>query len=71
MKTFFRKSYEVVGFTYEADVHCVDCTRKAYGSRVADEGWSDQDSEGNVVYPIFLDQLEQLEHCGTCLAEIS
>lgn len=28
----YRKTYEVVGYTYDADFHCPDCTRDAMRS---------------------------------------
>jgi hypothetical protein len=79
-----RKSFEVVGYTYNADTHCVNCTLEYVcetnpkmaddighhmhlGIMVADEdGHVFYDSEGNEVYPIFLDQVNEDDVCGDC-----
>lgn len=59
----------VVGFTYDADIHCVDCSQKRFGS--AD--WPDlipqglEDSEGNEPSAIFEDsESDTPEHCADC-----
>jgi hypothetical protein len=52
----------IVGYTYDADQHCVDCTHKRFP--VLDE--STRDSEGNEIHPIF-DTNEagnSPSHCG-------
>jgi hypothetical protein len=55
---------KVIGFTYDASVHCVDCTyRRFRGSE--DRGATD--TEGNEVHPIFeTDEDSYLEHCDDC-----
>lgn len=61
----------IVGWTYEADVHCPACAvhRFGYDSLYGDEGAVD--SEGNEVHPIFsTDELYDDERCGDCLVEI-
>ena len=65
---YFRKSYEVVAYTYEADEHCLDCARKAWSDQILDDGdIYATDSEGNPVHPVFLDQTtEETFACGTC-----
>ena len=69
-------SYDVLGFTYDADSHCIPCAVKRFG----DGGSPDilpsgvEDSEGNEPYPIFVDSewfdvssdLCETLHCGTC-----
>ncbi|HZD70335.1 MAG TPA: hypothetical protein VFA45_15980 [Actinomycetes bacterium] len=54
----------VIGFTYDASVHCVDCTYYRFdGSE--DRGATD--TEGNEVHPIFeTDEDSFLEHCDDC-----
>lgn len=63
-------SYRVLGCTYEADLHCVDCTLDKFGQEVFFERI--EDNEGNEVRPVY--EFEQIPFeacCGTCLAEIS
>lgn len=59
----------IIAYTYEADYHCIDCTRKRFSdtptSRIkwtyeVDENgiWNDSqfptlDTEGNLVHPLF------------------
>lgn len=67
----------VLGYTYEADYHCLDCAAE----RFRDIGTAEPiDNEGNPVNPIFASQIfdiryecEQIEGepylgltCGTC-----
>ena len=58
-----RKSSDVVAYTYEADEHCLPCAARAFGPGEIHAF----DSEGNAVYPVFLDQAEgETFACGTC-----
>jgi hypothetical protein len=60
------KAWEIVCFTYDADIHCVDCTHLRFGPVTDDL----QDSEGNPVHPMFAsDEYEELV-CGNCLTPI-
>lgn len=66
----YRKVYEVVGYTYEADTHCLDCTTKRFavpgedGPEIIDDT---PDNEGNPIHPIFLgDEFDYTPFCGTC-----
>ena len=65
-----RKSFEVVGFTYDADFHCPHCTTRAYGVDVVRGLEPGEDRECNPVTPVFLDQLHDGTYCGTCSEEI-
>lgn len=57
----YRKAWEIVGYTADADVWCVSCAESAYGSDSVDR----QDGEGNLVHPIFVSELGQWQcHCG-------
>ncbi len=59
--------FNIIGFKYEADIHCPDCALIAYPA--LDE--NTVDSEGNRVHPLTnLDSFEQDEYCGTCGSEI-
>lgn len=62
----YRKTYEVVGYTYEADHHCVDCTVARFGTDLDIV----EDSEGNSIHPMFLGDLIESTTCGTCGVEI-
>jgi hypothetical protein len=49
------KSYDVIGYTYEADIHCPECTRERFP-----DPDNAVDDEGNDVQPIFADQFGDL-----------
>ena len=58
----FRKTYEVIGYAYEADIHCLDCARARFPN-------PDQatDNEGNEVHPVFLgDEFDTPPVCVDC-----
>ena len=58
----YRKTYEVIGYAYEADMHCPDCARKRFKN--PDKA---TDNEGNEVRPIFLgDEHDSPPYCGDC-----
>lgn len=71
MTLYRRKTYEVVGYTYEADYHCLTCAEKRFGQSVYNLDFEAEDHEGNPVHPIFLGSLEGDEHCGDCLEAIT
>lgn len=54
----YRKSFEVVGATWFADLYCAQCA----------DTLSEIDPEGNPKHPVFLDGLWEFEdsHCGKC-----
>jgi hypothetical protein len=55
------KAWTVVGYTYEADLHCVGCAR----ARFADPDHA-IDSEGNPAHPIFASDWTPSDRCGDC-----
>ncbi len=61
---------EVVGYTYEADYHCVDCTRSRFGQESNEHSYAEQgivDSERNPIHPVFADSETRAgTACGTC-----
>jgi len=58
--------YDPVGFSYDADVHCVQCAERRFGVGVPD---GSLDSEGNEPGAIFADsESDTPEHCGDCRA---
>lgn len=70
----WRRIPRVVGYAYDADVHCVACTLADFhrGAFQTDGGLLDEnglpvetdDSEGNRVSPIF--STDDAETCGDC-----
>ena len=53
----------IIGYTYEADVHCVACARQDWHQSL--DGAIDR--EGNTVHPIFsTDEQESSLYCGDC-----
>lgn len=65
MMLAFRKSYEIVGWSADADLWCNDCAHRAYGVS-PDSAAVERDSEGNEVSPVFLDQASSQDTCGQC-----
>lgn len=54
----------VIGFAYDADVHCNECAWMRFGMPVPDGA---VDSEGNEPHPIFVtDEGSEAEVCGDC-----
>ena len=57
----------IVGYTYDADVHCDTDAYDAFGDELFDEVNPVADSEGNEVQPIFsTDEDTYFDHCGDC-----
>ena len=42
-----------IAYTYEADIHCIDCTNKRYESNGFNGKYNALDNEGNLVHPLF------------------
>ena len=60
-------SYDVLGYTADADTYCEDCARKRYGG--TDE--NALDSEGNELGAIFADsEWDRPVHCADCHAHL-
>ena len=73
---------KIIAYTFEADVHCPDCTKKAAGRLVIDHshpyafGFSLKDEhgiefdlfdrEGSNVAPVFDIEEHGFTHCGDC-----
>jgi hypothetical protein len=74
---------KIIGYTYEADTHCVACTQKRFKQgelakrRLREVCGLDEngialattDNEGNRVQPIFSTD-EESQTCGDCFTEI-
>ena len=68
----YRKSYEVVGYAYEADLHCVECATVRFGQAL--DQWPKprpNDNEGNEVSPIFLDEAKDSDVCRDCRKQLT
>lgn len=65
-----------VAYTYEADIHCPDCTEMRFGRNkdgyiaLTDNGAAIEDNEGNGVGAIFIWDEYHEEWCGDCGVEI-
>lgn len=63
----YRKSYEVIGYAYDADLHCPECALKRFTQAQLDGDDRATDSENNPIHPIFLsDEFESMPYCGDC-----
>lgn len=61
----YRKAWEIVGYTADADVWCVSCAESAYGP----DSYGREDVEGNLVHAIFVSDLGEMgtnTHCNMC-----
>lgn len=56
--TYYRKTYDIAGYTFNADCYCRDCG----------ESLPDIDPEGNAKHPVFLGDLLDIYHwwCYLC-----
>lgn len=64
----------VEAYTYDADVHCINCAIARFGQD--DNGWvpiDAEDSEGNPVGAVFDSNCDEADwaHCGTCGEELT
>ncbi len=56
---------DVIGYAYDADIHCLQCAEQRFGDKLNDE--NTKDSEGNSIHPVFGgDENANDEHCGDC-----
>lgn len=69
----YRKTFEIVGYSYEADLHCKPCTLRRFGEAVNfkgdeefDPAYPILDGEGNPIYPLMLEEVEEKDTCGDC-----
>tara|TARA_R100000808_G_scaffold42_2_gene244 strand:+ start:2510 stop:2971 length:462 start_codon:yes stop_codon:yes gene_type:complete len=56
----------IIGYTYEADYHCIDCTEKEFGKD--DLGYAfTVDNEDNPIHPVFsTDEIQEYSACAEC-----
>lgn len=67
------KSFDIIGWAYDAALHCDGCTRARFGSRAVDDDRNPPtDSEGNEIHPLFAgDEHDPAgESCDDCGGEI-
>lgn len=60
----YRKSFEEVGATFQADIYCIECSKELPAI----------DPEGNPKHPVFLIDLDNFDNpptCGSCHEEIN
>lgn len=58
-----------IGYTYEADVHCLECAYARFGNTLDDP--QTKDSEGNPIHAIFeWDEDAPNEVCGDCFTHL-
>lgn len=57
----------IIGYVYEADLHCLDCAHDRFGAQSLADG-SAVDTEDNPVSPIWdYDEISgEAPHCGDC-----
>ena len=60
------KTFEVVGYSYEADLHCVGCATQRFGAQALTRRISPNDSEGNPIHPVFLEEATGSDICRDC-----
>ena len=63
----------IVGYVYDADIHCTPCAKKRHGNQEADDAdangipLSATDTEGNAVGPVFDGQeSDSPQNCRDC-----
>lgn len=60
------KTYDVVGYTADADVYCPLCASTIYGDGISGENGI-KDHEGNLVAPVFAEaEFDYPVSCGKC-----
>ena len=61
-----------IGFSYEADIYCCDCTWDRFSTTGAAYPWEGvKDYEGNELAPVFpTSEFDSEPHCGSCGIEI-
>ena len=60
----------IVAYTYEADIHCVNCPQQRFGDDVHDDVNTPVDREGNPVHPVFITDEITINHCNACSDEL-
>ena len=66
----FPKTFEVVGWAYEADLHCSTCAYERFKELLTSVEVP-LDREGNPVHPLFLGDMTGEECCSDCGGRLS
>jgi hypothetical protein len=64
------KAWDIVAWTYDADMHCPTCAERRFGAaKLADDELPPIDSEGNEIQPVFSSDEpgDCGDYCGDCL----
>jgi hypothetical protein len=57
MITYYRKAWDILAYTYHADIYCVQCG----------DSLPEVDPEGNDKHPVFVsDEIMGTDSCGNC-----
>lgn len=65
------KSFDIIGYAADADIHCEKCIRKLYKAKRVNGDLEGEDHEGNEISPMFADEGgSEAVHCGTCGCEL-
>ncbi len=74
----YRKTHEIVGYTYDAAMHSTTCARRRFGDLVTFEGnegidpaYPLLDREGNPVYPLMLEEVREGDVCRDCFRRLN
>ena len=60
----------IIGYAFDADLHCIDCTAQIFAGDLDFE--KVKDMEGNLIHPIWnIDEDSEKEYCGDCLEKLS
>ena len=57
---------DIIGYAYEAEVHCVSCTFAAFDVTYDSQLDLVEDSEGNAIHPIFANMSDPFDRCAVC-----
>lgn len=60
------KAFDILGFSFEADLHCVECSIARFGEAGLEADSEVTDSEGNTPKPIFACEASLEDYCGDC-----
>lgn len=60
------KAFDILGYSFEADLHCVECSIARFGEDGLAADSEVTDSEGNTPKPIFACEASLEDRCGDC-----
>lgn len=68
------KSTDIIGYAYDADLHCDYCTAQRFPAGVKTYKFDpfdlDIDTAGNAITPVFVGQATEDDWCGDCLINL-